>query len=60
LACSPPLSFGGLSSNMMYELLQDYFTLDDFENGFDFFSEICGHIAHGHVLPFVLCLLVAS
>ncbi len=60
MACSPPLSFGGLSSNMMYELLQDYFILDDFGNGFDFFFEVCGHIAHGHVPPFVLCLLVAS
>jgi hypothetical protein len=45
---------------MMYELLQDYFILDDFGNGFDFFFEVCGHIAHGHVPPFVLCLLVAS
>lgn len=60
MACSPPLSFGGLSSNMMYELLQDYFILDDFGNGFDLFSEICGHIVHSHVPPFILCLLVAS
>jgi hypothetical protein len=42
---------------MTYELLQDYFILDDFGNGFDFFSEVCEHIAHGHVPhPYCVCL----
>jgi hypothetical protein len=46
---------------MVYELLQDCFVLDDFVNGFDFFFlEICRHIVHGHVLPSVSRLLVAS
>jgi hypothetical protein len=34
---------------MVYELLRDYFVLDDFVSGFDLFFEVCGHIAQGHV-----------
>jgi hypothetical protein len=45
---------------MMYELLQDYFILNDFGNGFDILFKVCGNVAHGHVPPSVLCLFVAS
>ncbi len=45
---------------MVYELLQDYFVLDDSASGFDLFFEICKHIAHGHVLPSISRLFVAS
>jgi hypothetical protein len=44
---------------MVYELLQDYFVLDNPASGFDLFLKIYGHIVHGHVLPLVSCLLVA-
>jgi hypothetical protein len=44
LAHSPHLSSNGLLG-MVYELLQDYFVLDDFGNGFDLFFQACGHIA---------------
>jgi hypothetical protein len=29
-------------------------------NGFDLFLEVCGHIAHGHVPPSILHLIVTS
>jgi hypothetical protein len=45
---------------MVYELLQDCFVLNDFGSGFDLFFEICGHIVHGHLLPFASRLLVTS
>ncbi len=55
LTHSPSFSFNGFSGTV-YELLWDYFVLDDSVNGFDFFFEICGHKA----LPLVSRLLVAS
>jgi hypothetical protein len=45
---------------MVYELLQYCFVLDDFVNGFDFFFEICGHIACDHGFPSISHLLVGS
>jgi hypothetical protein len=45
---------------MEYEFLRDCFVHDDFANGFNFFFEICKHIAHGHVPPSISHLLVAS
>jgi hypothetical protein len=57
-------TFTCLSSNnfssMVYDLLRNCFVLEDFLNGFDFFSEVCGHIDRGHVPSSVLYLLVAS
>jgi hypothetical protein len=58
LTHSPHLSFGN-PLGMVYELLLDYFVLHDFASGFDFFFEIRGHIACGHVLPLISHLLVA-
>jgi hypothetical protein len=49
----------GSSSSMVYELLLDSFVPRDFVSGFDFFWDICGHIACGRVLPLVSHLLVA-
>ncbi len=53
-----------LSSNspliLVYELLQDYFILDDYINDFDLIFEIFEHITCGHVPPLVSHLLVAS
>jgi len=46
-------------SNMVYELFQEYFVLNDFVSGFDIFLKICMHIVHGHVPPSVSRLLVA-
>jgi hypothetical protein len=59
LAHSPHLLFNS-PLGMVYELLWYCFVLDDFGSGFDFFFDICGHIVHGHVLPSISCLLVAS
>jgi len=58
LACSPRFLFGGLLG-MVYEFW-NCFVLDEFVSGFDFFFEICGHIAHGHVPPILSCLFIAS
>jgi hypothetical protein len=44
----------------VYELLQDYFVLDDYINDFDLIFEIFEHITCGHVPPLVSHLLVAS
>jgi hypothetical protein len=44
LACSPRFSFGG-PSDMVYELVRNYFVLDDYANGFDLFFKVCGHVA---------------
>jgi hypothetical protein len=55
----PSLSFGNPSS-MVYELLQDYFVLDDSTSGFDLFLKMCEHIVHGHILPLISLLLVTS
>ncbi len=52
LARSPCLSSSGLLG-MVYELLQDYFVLNDFVNGFNLFFEVCGHIVRGHVPPLI-------
>jgi hypothetical protein len=59
LTHSPHLSFNN-PSNMVYELLQYCFVLDDFISGFDFCFEICKHITHGHVPPSVSCMFVAT
>jgi hypothetical protein len=48
--CSPRFSSSD-PSGMVYELLRDYFFLDDFVSGFNLFFEICGHIAQNHVPP---------
>jgi hypothetical protein len=45
---------------MVYEFLWDCFVPNDFASAFDFFFEICRHIAHGHVPPSISHLLVAS
>jgi hypothetical protein len=50
LACSPCVSSIG-PLDMVYELLQNCFVLNDYMNGFDLFFEVCGHIAQGHVPP---------
>jgi hypothetical protein len=42
------------------KFLGDCFVLDNFASGFDFFFEICGHIACGHVSPSISHLLLAS
>ncbi len=44
----------------MYELLQDYFVLDDYINDFDLIFEIFEHITCGHVPPLVSHLRVTS
>jgi hypothetical protein len=44
---------------MVYELLRDYFVLDDFASDFVIFFEIYKHIICGHVLPLVSHLLAA-
>jgi hypothetical protein len=44
----------------VYELLQNYFVLDDFINDFDLIFEICEHITRGHVPPLVSHLLITS
>ncbi len=47
-------------SGMVYELLRDYFVLDNFVSGFDLFFEVCGHIAQGHVPLSISHLFYAS
>jgi hypothetical protein len=44
----------------VYELLEDYFVLDDSINDFDLIFGICEHITCGHVPPLISHLLVAS
>jgi hypothetical protein len=44
----------------VYELLQNYFVLDDFISDFDLIFEICEHITHGHVPPLVSHLFITS
>jgi hypothetical protein len=44
LACSPRFSFSGLLY-MVYELLRNYFVINDYASGFDLFFEVCEHIA---------------
>jgi hypothetical protein len=44
----------------VYELLQDYFVLDDSTSGFNLFFEVCGHIAWVHVPPSLSCLFFTS
>jgi len=46
--------------NMVFELLQDCFVLDDSVNGFNFFFEVYGHIFWSHVPLLVLHLLSTS
>jgi hypothetical protein len=46
--------------NMVYELLQYCFVLDDFASGLDFCFEICRHIACGHVPPSVSQMFVTT
>jgi hypothetical protein len=55
----PHLLSGG-PLGMVYELLWDCFDPNDSTSGFDFFLKICGHVALGHVLPSISCLLVTS
>ncbi len=59
LVHSPRLFYNGLSC-MVYELLQDYFVLDDSTSGFNLFFEVCGHIAWVHVPPSLSCLFFTS
>jgi hypothetical protein len=54
--CSSHLSSGG-PLGMVYELLRDYFVLDDYASVFDLFFKVCGHIVRGHVPPSISCLL---
>jgi hypothetical protein len=58
LAHSSYLSSSG-PSDMVYELLWDYFVPNDSTSGFNFFFKVCGHIVQGHVPP-LLCLLSTS
>jgi hypothetical protein len=44
LACSPHLSSDG-PSYMVYQLLQDYFVIHHYANGFNLFFKVFGHIA---------------
>jgi hypothetical protein len=44
LACSPLFSSNG-PSYMVYQLLQNYFVIHDYANGFDLFFKVSGHIA---------------
>jgi hypothetical protein len=50
LVHSPRPSSSSLS-DMVYELLWNYFILDDFASGFDLFFKVCGHIVQNHVPP---------
>ncbi len=59
LVCSPHLSSSD-PSNMVYKLLWDCFVPYDFVSDFNFFFEVCGHIARGHVPPLTSHFLFTS
>jgi hypothetical protein len=42
--------------DMVYELLWEYFVLNDYTGGFDLLKKICGHIVWSHVPPLVSSL----
>ncbi len=46
--------------SIVYEILQNYFVLDNSMSDFNLFFEICGHIVQGHVPPSISHLFFAS
>jgi hypothetical protein len=56
LVCSPHFFFNGLLG-MVYELLQNYFVLNDLMNGFNLFFKVCGRIVRSHFPPLTSHLL---